>query len=239
VKTNTATATKSSSNSSSGKQKAKPALQDVSKLTPIQKAQLAKAANKKAGVSTSKPKRNPLPQFKAPADFKPHFLEVTVRTEADGLLATSIRAIRFQGRYDPDAEDKKKSDMSAYDMTTMIGIQARLAGLTFKPTNDRKYPVELKNRSAVKGSMRLPASTTFKLLLRINRRKADETLSVAIKTVWQGVKNKAGRVSGVELEKTDPICRMFRRAARFMPAAFKNVQAPPARRRKKADEVEE
>jgi hypothetical protein len=233
VKTNTATA------KSSGTKK-KPALQDVSKLTPIQKAQLARAANKASGkTGTATAKRNPLPQFKAPADFKPHFLEVTVRTEADGLLATSIRAIRFQGRYDPEAEDKKKSDMSAYDMTTMIGIQARLAGLTFKPTNDRKYPVEIKNRSAVKGSMRLPASTTFKLLLRINRRKADETLSVAIKTVWQGVKNKAGRVQGAELEKTDPICRMFRRAARFLPAAFKNVQAPPARRRKKAEDADE
>jgi hypothetical protein len=194
---------------------------------------LAKAANKAAG-KTATVKRSPLPSFKAPADFKPHFVEITVRTEADGLLGTDIRATRYIGRYDTNAEDKKKRDMSAYDMQTMIGIQARFGGLTFKPNNEKKFPALIKGRTEVKGSMRLPASTVFTIVVRVNRKAADGSLATPIKFVFQKVKNKeTGRVRVVELDKADPISRMFRRAARFLPAAFKNVQAPPALRRKK------
>lgn len=207
---------------------------DVSKLTPLQKAQLAR----KNG--TAKPKtKKPLPQFKAPADFKPHFVEVRVRTEADGLLGTQIAATRYIGKYNPEAEDKKKRDMAAYDMVTMIGIQARFAGLTFKPTNDKKFPSVIKGREAVKGAMRLPANTTFKIVLRVNRRMADQTLSVIVKQVHQLQKNDAGRVISKELLREDPVSRMFRRSARYLPAAFKNVQAPPALRRKKDSDVDE
>lgn len=196
-------------------------------------------AARKAAASGAKkaPARKPLPQFKAPADFASHFLEVRIKTEADGLLGTAISCIRYKGRYDPNAEDKKKSDMAAYDWATMIGVQARFAGLTFKPTNDKKYPVSPKGRTTenIKGSHRLPANTAFKILLRVNRRKSDQTLSVLVKQIWQGVKNeKTGRVAGVELAKDDPVARMLKRAARYLPAAFKNVQAPPARRRKAA-----
>lgn len=183
------------------------------------------------------PARKPLPTFKAPADFKPHFVEVTVRTEADGLLGTDIKCVRYIGRYDPTVEDKKKRDMASYDMQTMIGIQARLAGLTFKPNNEKKFPALIKGRTEVKGSMRLPASTVFIVLIRVNKRKADDTLATPIKTVFQKVKNKeTGRVKTVELDKKDPIARMIKRAARFMPAAFKNVQAAPLLRRRKAAE---
>jgi len=206
-------------------------LTDVSKLTPLQKAQLARK-NGTAKPSTKKP----LPQFKAPADFKPHFVEVLFRTEADGLLGNAIKCTRYIGRYDPNAEDKKKRDMANYDWKTMIGIQARFAGVTFKPTNDKKYPVNVKERAGLKGSMRLPASTTFKVLLRANRRKADQTLSVIVKGVWQLGKNDSGRVITKELVKEDPVYRMIRRVARLMPAAFKDVQAPPLLRRRKADD---
>lgn len=221
----------------------KPVLQDVSKLTPIQKAQLARAANKKSGTTAKTPgsnKRPALPTFQAPADFKPHFVEVTVRTEADGLLGTDIRCIRYVGRYDPTVEDKKKRDMSAYDMKTIVGIQARLAGLCFKPNNEKKYPAVIKGRTEVKGSMRLPANTVFVIVIRANRKRTDGTLSTPIRIVQQKVKNKeTGRVKVIDLDKKDPVARMIKRASRFLPAAFKNVQQPPALRRKKLADEEE
>ncbi len=210
-------------------------LTDASKLTPLQKAQLARK-NGTAKPST----RKPLPLFKAPADFKPHFVEVLFKTEADGLLGNDIKCTRYIGRYDHNAEDKKKRDMWHYDPKTMIGVQARFAGVTFKPTNDKKYPVNVDKRAGLKGSMRLPANTRFRALLRVNRRKADESLSVIVKAVWQLVKNEAGRVVAKDLVKEDPVYRMIRRAARLLPAAFKDVQAPPLLRelRRKAKEAE-
>jgi len=211
-------------------------------MTPLEKARAARAAGgpakKKAGA---KPARKPLPTYDAPADFKSHFLEVSVRTEKDGLLASAIKATRYQGRFDPNAEDKKKADLGSYDMPTIVGIQARLAAVTFKPTNDKKYPAELKGRSAVKGAMRLPASTAFKILLRVNRKAADGTISVIVKNIQQGVKSaKTGRMTAVDLEKTDPVYRAFRKASRLLPAAFKNVLMPPKRTRgKKVEESDE
>jgi hypothetical protein len=207
-------------------------------MTPLERARLAK----KAGTSTAsaKPARAPLPQFAAPADFKPHFVEITVRTEADGLLGTDIRCVRYQGRYDVNAEDKKKSDMSAYDMKTMIGIQARLSALTFKPTNDRKYSVIPAKRIGVKGSNRLPAGAVFVVVVRVNKRSKDGTLATPIKFVQQKIKNKeTGRVKTVDLAKDDPVARVLKRVARYLPAAFKNVQQPPARRRGRAADADE
>lgn len=205
-------------------------------LTPLEKARLARANGTAAA-----PKKNPLPQFKAPADFAPHFLEVTVRTEADGLLGTQSEGIRYIGRYNPDAEDKKKRDLASYDWRTLMAVVARLQGLTFKPTNDRKFPKSYKERAeGVKGSMRLPADTTFKIVMRINKRKADGTLAVSVKTVYQDVKLKdSGRVKSVELTKLDPVAKAFKRAGRLLPAAFVNVQAPPALRRRRTTDADE
>jgi hypothetical protein len=210
-------------------------------MTPLEKARAARAAGggvKKKG--TAKPARKPLPTFDAPADFKSHFLEVSLRTEKDGLLASSIKATRYQGRFDPNAEDKKKADLGSYDPSTLIGIQARFAAVTFKATNDKKYPVEVKGRTEVKGAMRLPANTAFKILLRVNRKAADGSISVLIKNIQQGVKNlKTGRIAAVDLDKKDPVYRAFRKASRILPAAFKNVLMPPKKVRGKKVEADE
>lgn len=207
-------------------------------MTPLEKARAARAAGGAAKKST-KPARKPLPTFEAPADFKPHFLEVSVRTEKDGLLASAIKATRYQGRYDPNAEDKKKSDLGSYDSATLIGIQARFAAVTFKATNDKKYPAEVKGRTEVKGAMRLPANTSFKIVLRVNRKAADGSLSILIKQIQQGVKNAKGRIVAVDLDKKDPVYRAFRKASRILPAAFKNVLMPPKRTRGKKVEADE
>jgi hypothetical protein len=210
----------------------------------------------------SKPavKRKPLPTFKAPADFKPHFLLVTVATEADGLLGNKVKAVRYLGKFSREAEDKKKSDMASYDMLTVAGIMARLSGKTFKPTNDKKYSADIKQRNTggkakingvVKefkstgpdgkpliGSARLPKNTTFQLLMRVGRRTADNTLTCTIRQVFQVVTMKSGRVGPKELEKTDPVYRVLRGCGRFMPAAFTKVQMPPKRTRRRAADIE-
>jgi hypothetical protein len=208
-------------------------------MTPLEKARAARAANKANGVTATPAARSSLPAFEVPADFTPHFLEVVVRTEKDGLFATGIKATRFKGRYDPNAEDKKKFDLGAYDTTTLMGIMARLSAVTFKPTNDNKYPKDPEKRNALKGSFRLPASTSFKIVMRIGKKSADSSLTVSIKQIKQGIK-KNGVMKAVTLANTDPVFRLIRRATRFLPAAFANVQQPPARRRaKKTEESDE
>ncbi|WP_391857137.1 hypothetical protein, partial [Vibrio cidicii] len=82
--------------------------------------------------------------------------------------------------------------------------------------------------------MRLPANKTFKLVLRANKKKDTGALAVRVVSVSQDVKLKSGVVKSVELTKLDPVARMFKRAARFLPAAFQNVQAPPKLRRGRA-----
>jgi hypothetical protein len=223
-------------------------------LSPLEKARLARAK----GGAKAKParKRNALPTFEAPADFKPHFLEVAVRTDKDGLLGSTIKGTRYQGRYDPEAEDKKKFDLGSYDVPTLIGIQARLAAVTFRTNPTKVWNADIAERNATmkvktatgetrdklkaSGAHRLPANTAFRLLFRIGRKSADNTLTVALKHVEQGVKIK-GVMKAKQLDKKDPIYRAFGRARRILPAAFKNVQMPPKRTRganKKVDAEE-
>lgn len=190
---------------------------------------------KKKGASAKKKKK--VVTFKAPADFKPHFLLVQFKTEADGLIGTNVKATRFQGRFDRDAEDKKKFNLGAYDPVTLMGIAARIAGVTYKATNDRKMPVLPKERDGLKGSNRLPANTVFQYLLRIGKKKEGDVLTVSAKSIWQAlVDPKSGRLKLKELEKTDPAYRLIRKSKNFLPAAFSDVQMPPKRSRKKTDE---
>ena len=199
------------------------------------KASVKKAAPVRA--AGARPKRKPLPIFKAPQDFKPHFLLVQIATERDGLLASNISAVRYQGRFDREADDKKKSNMAAYDMPTLIGIQARLAAVTYKANADKKMPATPAERAASKGAMRLPASAIFQVLLRVGKKAADQALTTRVVQVFQAVENpKTGRKGLKTLEKTDIAYRALRKASRILPAAFKAVQMPPKRGRKVTDE---
>lgn len=243
------------------------------KAVPAKKGAAAAPAKKgippKKPGTAKKPARKPLPTFEAPADFKPHFLLLQVRTEADGLLGPRsslkepLKAIRYQGGFEWDKEEKKMADMLKYDPLTVAGIMARLAGVTFKPSNDRLMSSNVKQRNTggkikVKGpdgepklkvykstgpdgkpqfgAARLPKNTTFSILMRVGRRSADNALTVGIKTIWQSVKNDAGRITKKELAPTDAAARLIKRAKRYLPAAFVNVQMPPkVTRRRKAD----
>lgn len=198
------------------------ARQKNAKLTGKPMIKATKATQKGGAV---KPTRTALPIFKAPADFKPFFLEVFLRTEKDGLLASTIKAIRYIGRYDPEAEDKKKSDIASYDQATLIGVMSRFAAVTF----------------ATNAAKRLPINTTFRVVLRINRKAADESLSVLVKSIAIGGKiAKSGRTDYTELLKTDVNYRKLRKASRLLPAAFKATIAPPKKvRGQKVEETEE
>ena len=211
----------------------------VAAKKPIVKAAPGKVVKKAAPVRAAgaRPKRKPLPIFKAPQDFKPHFLLVQIATERDGLLASNISAVRYQGRFDREADDKKKSNMAAYDMPTLIGIQARLAAVTYKANADKKMPATPAERAASKGAMRLPASAIFQVLLRVGKKAADQALTTRVVQVFQAVENpKTGRKGLKTLEKTDIAYRALRKASRILPAAFKAVQMPPKRGRKVTDE---
>lgn len=180
----------------------------------------APAKKKKVGAGKNgdkKParKKTALPTFKAPEDFKPHFIAVLMKVEKDGLLSSSIRATRYQGRYDPEADDKKKFDIGTYDPKTVNGILSRFSMTTF----------------ATNAAKRLPAGAVFQALIRVNRKAADGSLSVLFKGLEQAEKNKKGRMVMKALDKKDPIYRKFRKASRILPSAFKDVIAPPKRTR--------
>ena len=211
------------------KKKAKPAAEaPAKKVVPGKK----KVAPARAGAA----KKRKVLTFSAPADFKPHFLLVEINTEKDGLIGGNVKATRYQGRFDPQADEKKKFDLGSYDQDTLRAITARLAAITFKTNAERIFPDDPAARAEIKGAHRLPKATTFHALLRIGKRAADNSLTVSIRTIYQRVtkKNaKTGKVGtrSVELPKTDPVSRLIRRAGRIMPAAFQNVLLPPKRTR--------
>lgn len=236
--------------------KGKPAAKTGEKqLTPLQKAALARKNGKAPAKKKAAAKKL---TFAAPADFKPFFLEVAIRSDADSLLSNAIKATRFQGRYDPQAEDKKKFDLSGYDVPTLVGIQARLSAVLGKPGPLKVFPADVKERNLTikvknketgevkeklkyTGMHRLPKNTTLILVLRVGRRAADNALTVGLKEVHQLVKNPSGKIGRKMLDKKDPLFRILGRTRQGLPAAFTKVQLPPKRvrganRPKDADE---
>ncbi len=205
--------------------KTAPAAKAKAKVIPISaKKKPVAGAAKKPGVkgfppkrtgaaASTRPARKPLPTWQAPADFKPFFLQVLMKTEKDGLLGSAIRGTRFVGRYDPQAPDKKKFDLAGYDQKTLQGVLARFSAVTY----------------ATNAIKRLPPNTLYQVILRINRKSADGSLSVLCKGIAEVKKLKAGRMAPVELDKKDANYRKFRKAMRVLPAAFKECLMPPKR----------
>jgi hypothetical protein len=216
---------------------AKPAVKAVGKAKPeaapaAKKGFPAKKAFPARKPGAKAPARKPLPTFKAPADFKPHFLLAQFVTDKDGLIGSTFKATRYTGRFDREVDDKKKFDLGAYDSKTLLGMATRFAAVTYRANAEKKFPVSPKERAALKGAHRLPAATQFQVLLRIGKKAADQSLTAGVKTIWQVVQNaKTGRQGLAELEKTDPAYRAIRKASRILPAAFKEVQMPPKRGR--------
>ena len=233
---------------SAAKAKAKPAASAAAPAAPAKKGSFGRPASgaapaKKAAAPARK--KTPLPQFEAPADFRPHFVLVSFQTDRDGLLGASLKAVRYAGRFDREADERKKANMIDYDPQTVVGIAARLAAITFKTSIDRIMPATPSDREGLKGSNRLPKTAVFEALIRVGKRSADQTLTAGVRQVFQIVKTKSAKTGKmitktVELSKTDPASRMIRRVNRILPAAFKNVMMPPKRSsRRSADDAEE
>ena len=196
----------------------------------------AAAAGAKKAAPKKAVKRTPLPTFPAPADFRPHFVLLSFQTDRDGLMGASVKAVRYNGRFDRECADNKKFNMMDYDPQTVVGIAARLGAVTFKTSIERIMPVAPKERVALKGSNRLPKVTVFEALIRVAKKSADQTVTAGVRQVFQVVKStsaKTGKsvVKPVELEKTDPAYRLIRRVSRILAPAFKNVLMPPKRTR--------
>lgn len=195
--------------------KAAPAKKVHAGADALAKARAARAAGKSPAKKSAK--RPGLPLFKAPADFKPFFLEVQCSTEKDGLFAGDFSATRFKGRF--DNENTKTYDLAEYDPVTLVGLAARLSAPTFAPNIIR----------------RLPINTKFKIMLRVAKKAADNSLTATIKFIQIGiVKDKKVRFK--MMDKTDPVYRKLRRTARTLPAAFSAVMLPPSGRKAKTDE---
>lgn len=186
-------------------------------LSPALQKALAARRN---GTATTRVKK-PVPTWEAPADFKPHFLEVLVRVDKDGLLCPDCKVIRYKGRYDPEADARKKVLVNSYDPRTVQGILSRLSMVTFINSVAKRFPT----------------GKTFRLILRVGKKK-DGALTVGYKGISMVTKLKSGRVKEVALDKKDPIYRRFRKAGRLLPAAFSKVLIPPKvdTRSKKAEE---
>ena len=201
----------------------------------FKKGQKPPKAKNAGGVKKSK-----FASVEAPADFKPHFLLLVFRTESDGLIGADFRAVRYKGRFNRDAEEKKKSEMVRYDPLTLIGIASRMGALLYKTTGTKFFSSSVKerNKEKIKGAHRLPRNTVFQALCRVSKKK-DGLISVSIKSVFQMCKSeKTGKIKPIELVKTDPVSRTVRRAGKFLPPAFKRVLMPPKMARKKKGDDE-
>ncbi len=166
-------------------------------------------------------KRTPVKKitFKAPSDFKPCFIEVMFKVGADGLASPHIKMERVQGRWDnPDA---KRFNLFEYDVQTALALTGRLFGRYF----------------VVNQAKRLPANSSYKLVIRVGKRSADNTLSSSVKEAAylykkEGMKPKWKWYS----DKKDPTFRKLRSVSRFLAGAFTNIQLPPVKSRRNATE---
>ena len=186
----------------------KPAAKAPAPKKPVAK----KAAPAKKSTAAARPA--PL-RFDAPSDFKPYFCEVRFKTGEDALISpVGFKASRVKGRW--DNQEAPRFDLKEYDVPTLLGIMSRLSAVTFAPNVLR----------------RLPANTSFLLILRVNRRSADNSLAIIMKAA--AMSNSAGKLRWFK-EKADPVYRRLRRSVRILPSAFVDTQLPPSRRRSKKD----
>lgn len=201
-----------------------PAKKPAAKAAPAKKPAVAakKPAAKPAGKkpATARPAKI---TFQAPADFKPAFFEIEFASLRDGLLnGASFKIQRVKGNWtNPDA---KRFDLATYDLATYTAVAARLGSIT--------APNVLK---------RLPPKTKFGLVVRVNRRSVDGTLSCIIKGIKMTVPSKKDPKKSVWKwfeDKKDLTYRKIRKVTNSLPGAFINVQLPPSGRQPKkvADE---
>jgi hypothetical protein len=176
-----------------------------------------KVPAKKSGATPVKVK----PTWMAPADFKPAFFNFTFQTDSQALIVPeSVQGTRYRGRWDnPEA---KTFDMRDYDVSSLIGFASRMSAAIWAPNVVR----------------RITPDASWRLVLRVAKRSTDGSLAARI--IGVAIKKEGKKARWIE-DKTDVDLRKIRRAARWLPAAFTDVQLPPSTRRssKKEEDAEE
>lgn len=191
-------------------------------LTPLEKARLARAANK----GSKKPVKKPAFIYPPPSDFKPYFMDVKFKTDKDGLLGPQVLVERVRGRW--DNENAKRWDMSQYDQPTVSAFLARLGGVMFAPSPAK----------------RLPGGTAFRVIVRVSVRKKEgvkPTLNGRIVQIARYEQSaKTGKLRAKWLEDSKDLDRRrLRRASRHLGGAFTKTLLPPSTRRSKKEEEAE
>lgn len=195
----------------------------AAKAAPAKAPRSAAAAKKtfpaKKTVSTAASTRPPRPTWPAPSDFKPAFYEFMLKTDEFGLVtAGSISGSRFKGRW--DRETPVKYDLAEFDAATLTGFAMRFSAGVF----------------AANPTKRIPPNASYRFVLRVSKKSADDTLSARF--VLIGMKLANSKKTNWFEDKKDPVYRKLRRCARVLPSAFVAAQLPPQKRSRKeaADE---
>ena len=174
-----------------------------------------KVPAKKAGSAPARVK----PKWMAPADFKPAFFNFTFQTDDQALIIPeSVNGLRYRGRW--DNEEAKTFDLRDYDVSSLIGFVARMSAAIWAPNVLRRITPE----------------ATWRMVVRVTRRSVDGSLAVRI--IGVAIKKEGKKAKWIE-DKTDMDLRKIRRAARWLPAAFTDVQLPPSTRRTKKEDADE
>lgn len=185
------------------------------KAAPAKSVPAKKPAAKK-GAAAARPAR---PTWDAPADFKPAFFNFTFKTDSQALIIPeSVQGQRYRGRW--DNENAKTFELREYDISTLIGFAARMSAALWAPNIVR----------------RVAPDASWRVVLRVSKRSANGSLAVRI--IGVAIKMEGKKARWFE-DKADPDFRKIRRAARWLPAAFTDVQLPPSTRRTKKTEEDD
>jgi len=188
------------------------------KTTPAKAAPKKTFPAKKTGTA-AKPAvaRAPRPTWEAPADMKTGSYDFLFTTDDHGLIdMRTAQGVRIKGKWDnPDAP---RYDLREFDINTLMAFYARISAVVFAPNPIR----------------RLPANTTFRLVIRAVVRRADGTLAARI----IGASHKSGKKTVWFEDKADPTYRKLRKVARILPSVFVDAQLFPSGRRSKKNQEE-
>jgi hypothetical protein len=179
------------------------------KLSPLEKARLAK----KAGKGGKKPakKKNAPPVFKAPDEFKPFFFRAAVKIAKDGFIQ-DVKMVRIKGSL--TNENAKTVDMSEWDPVTFNRFCTRYGTGTFA-TNIAK---------------RLPPGQMVKFAGRVSIKSTTGGLNVSLKEfkLVDTTTKKAKEIGPKSSKELASVYRLARKPAKFLPAAFVNVKPFPS-----------
>lgn len=193
--------------------KAKKEKKSEKKMSPLEKARLAK----KAGGGKKKAKAKNVPVFKAPAEFKPFFIRCTAKVAKDGFIQ-DIKVTRIKGSL--TNENAKTVDMATWDPLTHTRFCTRYGTGTFVSNADK----------------RLPAGKVIKFAGRVSIKSSTGGLNVSLKD-FKLVDPETKKAVSIDSKSKDPLVKYYRLArkpAKFLGAAFTNVKPFPSAAEMKA-----